>query len=207
MGKAGAAERQAYAERLATVVNQVGGQAELARLSGVSLRAIGDYVRAIAGPPRGSTNAKLAKGGGVRERWLAKGEQPMRDPSPAGAAVREPTAPYHLMNAELLALVLRGVEELLPTAGIEERAGLIALAYEHMAARRSTDEGALAQFFRQWVRTARAEPVVPDFHSPEVAGHRDAQGELFRRRSTDRGEEEPTEWPKVKRGGKNKVEK
>lgn len=161
--------KKAFAERLEKVVALAGGQAELARRSGVSLRAIGDYLRAKT-MPRDYIVTRLADGGGVRFEWLLKNDGAMRGGT---QLVEERRAGYFAINSDTLTLVIGAVELLLPGYAPMDRANVIALAYEYMTAKRSSDRDVLAAFLRQWAKSALAQPKVPDFHSPEVTGVKD----------------------------------
>lgn len=188
-----------FPARLQEVCNLVGGQAELHRRSGVSLRSIGGYLRG-ENEPRDHQVDRLANGAGVRREWLRTGDGEMLED-----AAHEEGGLYDVINPELMGKILKAVGELIPSPGADEqRASLVALTYDYMAARRTTDQAALAHFLRQWVKTMNAQPAVPDFHSPEVAGEHNDQGDLFRRRATD--DRQGAASPR-RRGGKPKVDK
>src|SRR5215470_13066338 len=87
-----------FRERLARVVDFVGGQLELARRSGIAVRSIGTYLR--GGEPRNYAVIKaLADGGGVRHEWLGKGEGEMQAQTQPAA---EPPSSYGAVNVQLM---------------------------------------------------------------------------------------------------------
>ena len=109
---------------------------------------------------------KLAKSGGWRVEYLRDGIKPKHVELNAA----EPPPQYRALDVDVVALVFAAVEKETPGAATEERAALAALAYQYLTASSKTDDEALAAFFRQWRRSVRAEPKVPDFHSEAVTG-------------------------------------
>jgi len=155
-----------FRTRLAKAAKEIGGQAELARRSGVSLRSIGNYVRGKT-KPEDYVVAKLAECADVRYEWLLKDDGPMRTAAPLA---QEQRAEYQAINLDRLTLVIGAVEMLLPGWSPSERASLMVLAYDHMTGKNSNAREELAAYLRRWAKSALAQPAVPDFHSPEVSG-------------------------------------
>lgn len=115
---------------------------------------------------------------GASLEWIAHEAGEMRHEIGHALSIRQPGAPhieepspgYSALNLERLALVAGATELLLPGWSARDRSNVVALAYDVMTAKNSVDPEVLAAFFRQWAKTALAQPPVPDFHSPEVSG-------------------------------------
>jgi len=149
--------------------------------------------------PGGGALAGLARAG-VRVEYLLTGVAPV-----AVGHLAEPAASYQAVNVDLMSLVLIAVDRLLPEAEVDERASLVALAYDYMMAKRSTDSETLAAFLRHWAKSSTAQPPALDFHSPAVAGEPTPQRDLFKRR--EEGADEPATAPAARGRRKARTDK
>ena len=75
--------------RIEEAVDRAGGAAELARKSGLSLRAINKY-RCGASDPSRERLVAMARAAGVSVNWLAAGEGPMRAEEVAATPAAKP---------------------------------------------------------------------------------------------------------------------
>jgi len=102
----------AFPERLGLLVERVGGRAELARRSGVSVRSISHYLRGET-QPNGEKATRLAAAGPVRVEWLLTGVEPMTNepPKPAPGVAQERAA-YTIGVADAGRFIVAVAEEL-----------------------------------------------------------------------------------------------
>jgi transcriptional regulator with XRE-family HTH domain len=119
-----------FIERLREVVERVGGQKELERMSGVDQTTISAWLKR-AKNPKFQTVKKIADATGFCAEWLYLGRGPKRseDDSPSGA---DQTA----LDLELLAQIIEHVESAISLRGDQyrirsrDKALVVAAAYE-----------------------------------------------------------------------------
>jgi transcriptional regulator with XRE-family HTH domain len=119
-----------FIERLREVVEHVGGQKELERLSGVDQTTISAWLKRVKNPKFQTVN-RIAAATGFCAEWLYLGRGPKRleDESPSGA---DQTS----LDFELLVEVIEHVESALTLRGdsykmkAREKARVVAAAYD-----------------------------------------------------------------------------
>jgi transcriptional regulator with XRE-family HTH domain len=118
-----------FIERLREVVDHVGGQKELERLSGVDQTTISAWLKR-AKNPKFQTVKKIADATGFCTEWLYLGQGPKRAEDEASPAMEG------ALDVELLAQIIEHVEDALTLRGAEyrmkppEKARAVALAYD-----------------------------------------------------------------------------
>jgi transcriptional regulator with XRE-family HTH domain len=119
-----------FIERLREVVDHVGGQKELERLSGVDQTTISAWLNRIKNP-KFQTVKKIADATGFDAEWLYLGRGRKRAGDESPAAVDQTT-----LDCELLAKIIEHVESALTLRGDQyrvksrEKARVVAAAYE-----------------------------------------------------------------------------
>jgi transcriptional regulator with XRE-family HTH domain len=119
-----------FIERLREVVEHVGGQKELERLSGVDQTTISAWLNRIKNP-KFQTVKKIADATGFDAEWLYLGRGPKRAEDTSLAAADRTT-----LDCELLARIIEQVESALTLRGDQhrlksrEKARVVAAAYE-----------------------------------------------------------------------------
>jgi transcriptional regulator with XRE-family HTH domain len=121
--------QHSFIERLREVVEHVGGQKELERLSGVDQTTISAWLKRSKNP-KFQTVKKIADATGFGAEWLYLGQGAKRsqDEAPLGAE--------SLIDVELLAEIIEHVEGALTLRGTEyrlkpaDKARMVALAYD-----------------------------------------------------------------------------
>lgn len=87
-----------FGDRVKILITRVGSAEKLAKLSGMSARAIGQYAAGSSDPTLGKVIA-LAKAADVNVLWLATGEGEMRREETQPEFVREVQPGYHSPRA------------------------------------------------------------------------------------------------------------
>jgi transcriptional regulator with XRE-family HTH domain len=119
-----------FIERLREVVDHVGGQKELERVSGVDQTTISAWLKR-AKNPKFQTVKKIADATGFCAEWLYLGRGPKR-PEDESPSVADPTP----LDVELLAQIIEHVESALNRSGLprgmkpRDKARVVASAYE-----------------------------------------------------------------------------
>jgi len=152
-------------------------QEDMARKAGIPIDTYKKY-ETDARTPGGKHLARLSAAG-IDIAQLLTGAGPMMQSEPRA---EQPPAGYQAVNVELMSMVVSAVEGLQLLATPEERAALIALAYDYMIARASSEKGVLDAFLAQWSKSAPARPSV----APETGRQSKAAAG-------------PTTWPAVER--------
>ena len=119
-----------FIERLREVVEHVGGQKELERLSGVDQTTISAWLNRVKNP-KFQTVKKIADATGFDAEWLYLGRGPKRTGEQSSAAADQTT-----LDCELLTRIIEQVESALALRGDQyrlqsrEKARVVAAAYE-----------------------------------------------------------------------------
>jgi transcriptional regulator with XRE-family HTH domain len=119
-----------FIERLREVVNHVGGQKELERLSGVDQTTISAWLKRVKNPKFQTVN-KIADATGFCAEWLYLGRGPKRREDQSSSAVDQTS-----LDPELLADIIEHVESALALRGDQsrmkprEKARVVVAAYD-----------------------------------------------------------------------------
>jgi transcriptional regulator with XRE-family HTH domain len=119
-----------FIERLREVVDHVGGQKELERLSGVDQTTISAWLKRIKNPKFQTVN-KIADATGFCAEWLYLGRGP-KHPDEQSPSENDTTS----LDVELLARIIEHVESALALRGEQlrvrsrEKARVVAVAYD-----------------------------------------------------------------------------
>jgi transcriptional regulator with XRE-family HTH domain len=119
-----------FIERLRDVVNYVGGQKELERVSGVDQTTISAWLKRVKNP-KFQTVKKIADATGFCAEWLYLGRGPKRPEDESPSEIDQTS-----LDLELLTRIIEQVESALTVAGNQhplksrEKARIVAAAYE-----------------------------------------------------------------------------
>jgi transcriptional regulator with XRE-family HTH domain len=122
--------QDSFIERLREVVEHVGGQKELERVSGVDQTTISAWLKRVKNP-KFQTVTKIANATGFSAEWLYLGRGPKRPEEEPFSGTDRPS-----LNLELLTQIIEHVESALTLRGdryrmkCAEKARVVAAAYE-----------------------------------------------------------------------------
>lgn len=155
------------ADRLREALDLVGlSQKTAAQMADGTVRGIQDNVAGKTAP--GSRVLAALVSAGVNANWVLAGIEPklLKELSIA----RHSASQYQPVNIETLTAVVAAVELLLAASTPADRADLVALTYDYMVAKGTSDREVLADFLRRWAKRSTTKPAPIDFESSEVRG-------------------------------------